>query len=557
MAEDTGAMKLKEVAANKLQTALEDPKSVPAPSEGATPSKATRCPKHQDRELELYCMNCNELMCYLCASTCGSHDKHEYEELYVAFVRYKKKMVSLLENQIVPVKEALALIKQRCGEVSDQEVAIEEKIHVTFRQLREVLTARETELVKQLHQMTQDKLKSLSTKSSQIENTLTRLSSCLDFMRKSVKEEALTMDTAMAEQVRELTTPFQPDAFKPSTNADMIFSALADLMETCKKYGQVSTSATASGPSKLQVKGQVAVQKETSTSAAVLQAKSRTQNSKEPIKTAKKSDAPFLTLGGVKGPRGVAINQSGEVVVSEGVGDCVSVFSPTGKKLRSFGKKGSGLGHFNSPYGLAVDSEGNILVADGLNSRIQKFTANGRFLATVGTPGSGPLQFNLPTDIAFNTNNNKLYVADYGNDRIQVLNSDLTLARTFGKVGCGKGQFSCPFGVACDSTGKVYVTDMHRIQVFTPQGKYVIMFGQEEERVGRPRNVTVDPMGVVYTSEHKNHLISLFTSKGQLSRSFGRKGMGPGEFNHPGGLALDKSGHLYVCDHYNNRIQVF
>lgn len=41
---------------------------------------------------------------------------------------------------------------------------------------------------------------------------------------------------------------------------------------------------------------------------------------------------------------------------------CVSVFSHSGEKLRSFGTKGSGQGEFDCPEGVAVDGEGNILV---------------------------------------------------------------------------------------------------------------------------------------------------------------------------------------------------
>ena len=86
-----------------------------------------------------------------------------------------------------------------------------------------------------------------------------------------------------------------------------------------------------------------------------------------------------------------------------------------------------------------MDGEGNVLVVDGWNHRIQKFTVEGKFLTTMGTEGSGRLQFKDPHGITFNTNNNKVYVADRENNRIQVLNSDLTFSRTFGKSGSGKG----------------------------------------------------------------------------------------------------------------------
>ncbi len=46
---------------------------------------------------------------------------------------------------------------------------------------------------------------------------------------------------------------------------------------------------------------------------------------------------------------------------------------------------------------------------------------------------------------------------------------------------------------------------------------------------------------------------SVFTSDGQFLTSFGKNE----EFNSPYGLAVDASGVVYVCDHDNNRIQLF
>ena len=77
------------------------------------------------------------------------------------------------------IKKALALIEQCRGDISDQRAALKDKIHVTFRRLREVLTVRETQLIGQLHKTTQGKLKGLAAQSDQIETTLAQLDSCL------------------------------------------------------------------------------------------------------------------------------------------------------------------------------------------------------------------------------------------------------------------------------------------------------------------------------------------------------------------------------------------
>ena len=623
---------------NNLLEILEDPanklENAPATPERATPTdlnpvnKASHCFVHEDKELELYCETCGELICLKCALKGGKHHSHDYEELNVAFEKYKEEIKSSLEpmeKQVTTIKKALALIEQCHEEIFDQRAAIEDNIHVTFRRLREVLTVRETELIGQLHTTTQGKLKGLAAQRDQIETTLAQLDSCLHFMRESIKagneSDVLMIKTNTVHQVKELTIPFQADTLKPNTEADIVFSALADLTAMCQSYGQVFASGSPD-PSKCHTTGkglEVAVVGEKST--AILHAVScEGKPCEEPIKSlecelvseitgtrascsverrgqsqyeisyqptikgrhqlhirvegqhvrgspssvavkspVEKLGTPILTLGGVREPYGVAINQRGEVVVTEVDGHCVSVFSPSGEKLRSFGTFGSGQGQLHHPSGVAVDGEGNILVADNNNHRIQKFTAEGQFVAAVGTEGSGRLQFSHPIDIAFNTRNNKVYVASNWNHHVQVLNSNLTFSSTFGKKGSGKGQFSCPWGIACDRTGKVYVADTgnHRIQVFTAEGKFLRMFGRRGQGRGEldePCYVAVDTSGVVYVSEFGNHRVSVFTSEGQFVLSFRE---GPGDFICPRGLAVDNNGVVYVCDNFNCRVQVF
>ena len=580
---------------NNLLEILEDSarklENAPATPERETPTDLN-CFVHEDKELELYCETCGELICYKCVIKGGKHHIHDYEELNVAFEKYKEEITSSLEpmeKQVTIIKKALALIEQCRGEISDQQAAIEDNIHVTFRRFREVLTVRETELIGQLSKTTQGKLKGLAAKSDQIETTLAQLDSCLHFMRESIKagneSNVLMMKTNTVHQVKELTTPFQPDTLKPNTEADMVFSALTNLSAMCQSYGQVFPSGSPD-PSKCHTTGkglEMAVVGEKST--AILHAVSyEGKLFEEPIMSLEcelvskitgiqascsvkrrglsqyeisyqptikgrhqlhikvedqhvrgspssvavkspieKLGTPILTLGGVRKPYGVTINQRGEVVVTEGSG--VLVFSPSGDKLRSFGSHGSRQGQFYSPFGIAVDHEGNILVADGHNNNIQMFTAKGQFLAAVGIEGSGPLQFCCPSGIAFNTSNNKVYVAGNWNHHIQVLNSDLTFSSTFGKQGSGKGQFSHPWGIASDSTGKVYVADSgnNRIQVFTAEGKFLRMFGrrgQDRAELAKPRYIAVDTSGMVYVSEDDNDRVSVFTSEGQFVTSF-------------------------------------
>ena len=564
------------------------------------------CFEHQDTEQQLYCKSCKCLICFKCAYKGGKHHEHDHHLLDEAFERYKGEVtpsLELMERKLVAVKEALAMLDKRCEEISDQREAIEADMHDTFERLQETLYVRKTRLIGQLHEITQRKLKELAVQRDQMETILAQLSSCLDFVGESLKTdsqgEVLMMKTNIMNQVKELTSPFQLEVLKPNEEADMKFSVSQDVITKCQNYGQVSLVESPNPKSQdtgqvVDLKGELvnSLQCEliplTGTTKKEQKRWNQYEISYQPtIKGKQKlsikvedthtkgspfpvvAKLPVETIGnlvtsisGVKSPSGVAVDMRGEVVVTELNRHCVSIFKPSSHILiRKFGIHGSGQGKFDTPWGVAVDGEGNILVADTFNHRIQMFAGNGLFVSAAGTRGKGSLQFNFPSDIAFNAHNQKLYVADSDNHRVQVLNSDLTFSNSFGKEGSGKGQFSYLHGIACDNTGKVYVADSSndRIQVFTAEGQFLKMFGKHGSGKGKlnhPKGIAIDG-DVVYICDFRNHRVCVFTSEGQFITSFGRVGEGQGEFNYPRGIAVDGNGVVYVCDSYNNRIQVY
>ena len=205
------------------------------------------CHDHAGKEVELFCETCGEPICLRCGLKGGKHHSHDYEELDKAFERYKVEVTASLEpmeKQVATITKALAQLDARCAEISDQRTAVEADVHTTFGKLQRILDTRKTEFIGQLHHITQRKLKKLAVQRDQLETTLAQLSSCLGFMRESLKtgsqEEVLSMKSSVVKQVKELTTTFPPDMLKPSAEADTIFSALEDVATACQNYGLVS-----------------------------------------------------------------------------------------------------------------------------------------------------------------------------------------------------------------------------------------------------------------------------------------------------------------------------
>jgi len=433
-------------------------------------------------------------------------------------------------------------------------------------------------------------------------------------LKTSSEGEILALQKSVLKQIGEITADFKPDSLTPQEKADMRFSANThELTQTFLQLGCVSTHPVSPERCHAAGKGlEVAVIGEQAT--AILYAiDSDGKECEEPlirvkcelvssthmssittrctvrwkqwnqyeinyqpthsgrhqlhikvegvpirgspfaIVAVRKFATPIKTIGGVSGPRGVAINQRGDIIVAECNKHCVSIFNPSGKKIRAFGTAGSGQGQFNSPHGVAVDRDGNLLVVS--KDCIQKFTAEGVFIAAVNKQ----LKFDDIAGIGID-GSNKVFVCDYGNCRIQVLNADLTFSSTFGSCRGGDGQFFFPLYVTFDSKGNVYVTDIgnHCIQVFTADGRFLRKLGKKDSGDGRlnfPTTASIDSDDVMYVTEY--NCVSMFTCEGQFLGSFGTKGNGPGQFNDPCGIAMDGGGHVYVSDSRNNRIQIF
>ena len=104
------------------------------------------------------------------------------------------------------------------------------------------------------------------------------------------------------------------------------------------------------------------------------------------------------SLGMLKYPWGVGVNDQDEVAVTDCGNDRVSMFSSDGTHLilRSFGRYGKNNGAFWTPTGIAFDSHGNIVVADSGNHRVQVFDRIGNFLTKFGQQGSRDNQLKFP-----------------------------------------------------------------------------------------------------------------------------------------------------------------
>jgi DNA-binding beta-propeller fold protein YncE len=213
-------------------------------------------------------------------------------------------------------------------------------------------------------------------------------------------------------------------------------------------------------------------------------------------------------------PKGMGRDRDGNIIVLEPHYQRVNVFSPEGKLVAQWGKRGTNAGELMMPRAVAVNSRREVFLSEyGLVERVQQFAARGeKLLAGFGHPGNAPGEFNRPEGMCIDSQD-RIYVADSCNHRIQVFSSDGKFIRAYGKAGKGKGELSYPYDICVDAIGRQYVCE----------------FG--------------------------NSRIQVFDANDQPLEIIGGPGAAPGQFSNPWGVALDSAGNLYVADSQNHRVQ--
>ena len=151
---------------------------------------------------------------------------------------------------------------------------------------------------------------------------------------------------------------------------------------------------------------------------------------------------------------------------------------------------------------------------------IFQFDRNGKLLRNIGAD-----IFTGPHKMSIDAQGN-LWIADNAGAQVFELNRAGTLLLTLGKKnqkGATSELFDTPTDVAVASNGDIFVADGH-------DG------GGSATGIAR---------------------IVKFDRRGTFLKAWGKKGMGPGEFDVVHSIAIDSRGRVFVADRQNNRIQIF
>ena len=324
-------------------------------------------------------------------------------------------------------------------------------------------------------------------------------------------------------------------------------------------------------------------------------------------------DGGAATEAQLNSPAGLAVDGSGNLYIADldnhrirKVDSAGIISTIVGDGLQGDSAAAAAQLRLRDPYGVTLDGLNNLYIADMSNHRIIKVSSTGTISTvagdgTEGFSGDGgaatAAQLNAPTGVTLD-NAGSLYIADWGNNRIRRVDSAGVISTVAGDgtqgfsgdgASAAAARLNAPIGVTSDGSGNLYIADTnnHRIRkitiapgfalgilttgtISTVAGSGTASYGGDggaatAAQLNAPSAVASDAAGNLYIADTDNHRIRMVNSAGNISTVAGSGTAGfsgnggaatAAQLNAPSGLALDRSGNLYIADAGNHRIRM-
>ena len=130
----------------------------------------------------------------------------------------------------------------------------------------------------------------------------------------------------------------------------------------------------------------------------------------------------------------------------------------------------------------------------------------------------------------------------------------------------GEGLFTTPHGIWISDEDEIYFADCndHTVRKYSTSGELLMTIGMKGQPgapgvpFNRPCRAVVSKSGDIYIGDgYGQNRIHRLSPEGDIICSWGETGDGPGQFQLPHHVTVDRNDRVYVMDRRNNRCQVF
>lgn len=312
-------------------------------------------------------------------------------------------------------------------------------------------------------------------------------------------------------------------------------------------------------------------------------------------------DGHMATLAQLNLPEHIAFDPQGNMYISDALNQRIRKIDTTGEITTI---AGTGICGFNgnyipattaqlyAPTGVIVDNSGNIFISTGNDHRIRKVDTAGIITTIAGTGTIGyngdhisamSAELATPYVGAVDASGN-IYFSDFDNHRVRKISASgiITTVAGNGIVGSsGDGgpatnaNLRGPGWVTISPSGELYIPDKSCgvVRKVSAAGIITTIAGggtggdgvaATNAALNFPSSVALDSVGNIYVGEYGAHRIRKIDSVGIITTVAGTAVAGyngdsipatAAQLNYPSGLAINRSGDLFIADYHNNRIR--